>query len=588
MTGDEAYVTARSAALVDTFFEMLDRPLRLVKASAGRTDCATVIQAPLHHPEGYLVVEHELSHNLFGSNLQLAGLFEDKAVERLFTRAKIPLQKPEYQPWRHKLKAAIHYLWNILEDHRCCGLWAQLYPEGGRLLKQRWHDISFYEGEEASEKELLAFLCRWASGVGTPKAPKHFHDCERPMTRALNLVEGVDAPACLAITARLVDEIADALLKEVPPEKADEAKKKMEALLSALGNMTSSHEPSEENKLGEEDVQPNEDLPEPTAGMQLAITQVMTAKRDDYDEEGLSSFSALLNSSATRMQDRVEAARQAMSVPKKGEEQKKNDLLTGACIKAGIPGIFVQPVHPLPAPTAAAGRIRTHLDRVRMKARRKLRDEGDDVDVERLIDAHLHDELGDADVFEQKTMEGGMDLLLLLDQSGSMYGKGIRMVEQAVADVWFGVAHERVRVTLWGFSNLMFFYRRVGSPREAQGVDMRGTDMVQALEVAREWAAQVRSQRAVVLMTDGLPTSCRAHGSTGNPYEDLKVVLEEMKKDGVTLSVLAIGSRGMAEHYDRVFGAGRYGLCSDLAGMAVALPETCKALVQAHIEKGNQ
>ena len=209
MTGDEDYVTKRSHALVEVFSDIVEVPLKLIKAPSGSTDCKSFIRAPLHHPEGYLVVEHELSHLLFSTNLPLMEDCRTKSVERMMHRAGWAITDPNCGPQKSRLEMTFQYLWNVLEDYRCCGLWAQLYPEGGRLLKQRWHDISAFEREEAAEKELLEFLGRWAAGVDTPNAPDRFKRCSAPMRRALNLVEGVDATAALAITRRLIDDIID-------------------------------------------------------------------------------------------------------------------------------------------------------------------------------------------------------------------------------------------------------------------------------------------------------------------------------------------------------------------------------------------
>lgn len=112
---------------------------------------------------------------------------------------------------------------------------------------------------------------------------------------------------------------------------------------------------------------------------------------------------------------------------------------------------------------------------------------------------------------------------------------------------------------------------------------MCGTSMVQAIEVAQHWASSSKSSRAIVLMTDGLPTTCRAHDSTGDPNKDLSNLLEEMRRDKIVLSVLAIGSKGLTQLYDNTFGAGNYGLVGGLPDMLEALPETCKVLVEAHI-----
>jgi Mg-chelatase subunit ChlD len=311
----------------------------------------------------------------------------------------------------------------------------------------------------------------------------------------------------------------------------------------------------------------------------------MTAKADDDAGDGKSSFASLIEAGAQQMEDKIEHARMAMSLPKKSEEQKQETAMQAATKRAGIRSRKVEATRPLPAPTGAALRAKAHLDKVRMKAHRRLSDEGDDIDVEALIEAKMNNELDDANIFEKKKMEGGLDLLLLVDLSGSMHGTGVQMVEQALADVDFACSDQRVRLELWGFSDELFIFPKVGSPRDARGVSMCGTSMVQAIEVAQHWASSSKSSRAIVLMTDGLPTTCRAHDSTGDPNKDLANLLEEMRHDKVVLSVLAIGSKGLTQLYDNTFGAGNYGLVGGLPDMLEALPETCKVLVESHITR---
>lgn len=591
MTGDEDYVTKRSQALVEVFSDIVEVPLKLVKAPSGSTDCRTFIRAPLHHPEGYLVVEHELSHVLFSTNLPLMEDCRTKTVERMMHRAGWAITDPKCGPQKARLEMTFQYLWNVLEDYRCCGLWAQLYPEGGRLLKQRWHDISAYEREEAAEKELLEYLGRCAASVDTPNAPDRFKRCKPHMQRALNLVEGVDAASALAITRRLIDDIIDELLEDVPPPDPNQpppnpqqqAQQKIDQLLGACGNMSGAIDPDDENGLGSGDVSHGDKKQELTAAQRNQVARIMTARNDDDAGDGKSSFASLIEAGAQQMEDKIEHARMAMSLPKKSEEQKQETAMQAAIKRAGIHSRKVQPTRELPPPTEAAMRTKAHLDKVRMKARRRLAEEGDDIDIEALIEAKMNNELDEANIFEKKKMEGGLDLLLLVDLSGSMHGVGVQMVEQALADVNFACSDQRVRLELWGFSDELFLFPKVGSPRDAKGVSMCGTSMVQAIEVAQHWASSAKTSRAIVLMTDGLPTTCRAHDSTGNPNKDLANLLEEMRSDKIVLSVLAIGSKSSAKLYDDTFGPGNYGLVGGLPDMLEALPETCKVLVESHI-----
>jgi Mg-chelatase subunit ChlD len=630
MSGDAEYITERSENLVSTFSSLLEKDFKLEDFPVGCTDCKTFIRAPMSDQEGYLVVEHELSHNVFGTDLTLTETFREKAVERLLTRAKIPKTSPDALPYATKLDDLTHHLWNMLEDHRCCWLWSQLYSGGGSLLQQRWKDIAEYEMEETAKTDFLTYLTRRSSGIETPDAPDIFKRCAPHIVKARNLVEGVDAEACLAITARLIDDIADELLDSYPPDKQAEARAKLNAISKVMnpgggqqkqqqqggggqqkqpqqqGQQQQAPQPQQpqaqqkpENKKGQGDVAGNplggKDLvhppgkqPKPTAGQMKRVLQVLTSSQNDPDEDldGHTSFSYLIQKGSEKMEERLEEARAAMAMPKKSLEEESEELLTDACAGVGAKGIFVDPTKNLPNPTATAAKLRHQLERVRMKKRLKLHEEGDDLDVEAFVEAKLNDEMQDARFFRKEKKESGMELLILIDVSGSMLGQGLQILEVALADIVFTCRNLRVNVHLWGFSDMVFFFKKIGSPIGVRGVVHRCTSMVQALDVAYEWAKKSKSTRTIILVTDGMPTSLRGRKSSGDVLQDLHNVLDEMRKDGIVLSVLAIDLWNMGAQYDKAFGAKKYGVLKTFADLGKALPEMAKVLVEAHLRRG--
>lgn len=590
MTGSVEYIVDRSQSLVRTFSSLLEKDFALIDFPYGCTDCKTFIKAPLSSsPEAYLVVEHELSHCLFGTDLAMTEAFREKAVDRLLRRAKIAPTSPDALPYKDKLDALVHHLWNILEDHRCRWLWAQIYPGGGELLRQRWYGIADCEMEQQAETDLLTYLGRRAAGIETPTAPPEFQSCGVHMKRAKNLVEGVDAGSCLAITARLIDQIADELLKKYPPNKVQEAKAKLKALIGAVnpGSGGKGQGDVDDNPMGGKDIEPPIGKKQrPTAGQIKRILQVLTAKEDDEnpDYDGLSSFSALLQEGADRMEEKIEQARAAMAMPKMNSEQQSEKTLSTACRIAAVPSAFVTPTQKLPRPSPGAMRIRQHLERVRMKKRRQAHFEGD-LDVEAYIEARVNRELHEAKFFTRDKKEAGMELLLLADLSGSMMGFGLDLVERAIADIEFACTDLKVEIELWGFSHMVFFFKKLGSPKNATGVIHSSTNMVQALDVAYQWALSSSKTRGVILMTDGMPTSCRGRRSSGDVFQDLYDVIHEMKEDGVVLSVLAIGDENTKQWYDKGFGPKQYALLPNVAALSKALPDTAKLLVEAHIKR---
>lgn len=588
MTGDPEYIQARAESLVETFKTMLSKDFKLINGAQGCTDCETFIQAPLDHPEGYLITEHELSHNLFGTDLMLTTTFKAKAIERLLKRAGIISTHPDADAYKPKLDQILHMLWNVLEDHRVRWLWALLYPGGGDLLRRRWEDICQYDYDEVQcETDLITYLARRATGVETPGASDKFKECGKHMIAAKNLVEGVDAESCLAITARLIDDIADELLDKYPPSREEEAKQKLKALMSAAAGSPPPGQGQKDNRMGESDIAQSSKAKKPTAGQMKRIQQVLTASQDDGDEQEQSSFSALMQAGAERMEDKLEEARQAMASPKLSPEEEEEELLQAACRATKAAGRFVTPEIKLPAPSRSAANMKHQLMQLRMKKIRKAKEDGENLDLEAYLDARLNKELYEGKFFTDTVREAGFELLLLGDVSGSMLGGGMSLLEQAIADTEYACGPPlRVNLTLWTFSDITFFFKKLGSPRGARGQVSGGTNMVQALDIAYEWAKASKSTRAVILMTDGMPTSLRGRNSTGNALTDLHAVLEEMRLDGIIVSVLAIGSTAYANIYDTGFGRGKYALLSSLQDLAKALPNTASQLVAAHIKKG--
>jgi len=581
MTGDEDYVRKRVQGLISIFEPLLQKDLELREGPYGCTDCETFIQVNTTEYDAYLVGEHEISHPLFGTDLQLTKDFEKTAVERLLRKSGKAATHPSVSHYRGRMQEIIHSLWNGLEDHRCWGLWTELYPGGGGLLRKRWDNLAEFEKEEDAKKCLTSYCMRLASGFHTAGAPPEFHRCGPIYLKHNRMVEGVDAEACLAITARMVDEMADELEKIIDPK--DEPNKGVRRVMGMLkSNPTDSSGNGNDNSLGAPDLA---DPPKPkktTARRMLRIRRMVTAGTA-VNEDGESQLDAMIDSGIERMNERLEEARRAMSVPNASTQKKAESKLLGVGKICGIKSRFVDPVHPLPKPSRTARKTQEYLRRVAMRRRTILADEGDEIDVDAYIDAMKGGELGVAKIFSSQRLEAGLELLILIDASGSMLGPGMAIVDQALADIKCSCKSLKVKLHFWAFSSELFFLRKLESPRNARGLTHMLTSMVQALDVAAEWAKIARSTRAVILVTDGYPTSCRGRNSSGDAIKDLRSVLDEMRRAGIVCSVLAVG--GSPGSFDGAFGEKKYAHVSILQELEKALPKCCKVLVEAHIQK---
>jgi|SaaInlStandDraft_7_1057024.scaffolds.fasta_scaffold00311_8 hypothetical protein len=598
MGGTRDEIVERMDDLVATFNVLMGTELDLVDdPSGGATDCKTVIRVPFDDPEAYLICEHELSHPFAETDLELTEMFREKAVERLLTRAGIPITSPDAIPYKKKLAMLVHHLWNVLEDWRCCSVWGEVYYGGATLLRQRWESVAQYDMAKDSEEDLAAYLGRLAAGFDTPTAPPEFRKCAPHMISARAQVELVDNKACLAITARLVDDIADELLGFYPPDpKKNSPQSQAQAKLHALAQTLSVGTPpsaqnSDPGKLGAKDLQP--DPTKGTKGSKRRVSakamgqmrKLMTASNKDGDPAAnkKSSLQSLLDDGTEKMQQRISAAKSKLGQQTKSQKNQQEEVLVNAGRVCGIDTKYVSPVVSLPKPSRKAGGMRRYLEQIHLEQTSIPAFTGTKIHVPTFVQARLSGNLSSYPVFQRTEESGGLQLLILADVSGSMVGHGLDMLEQALADVEFSCKALPVDLHLWAFSSSLYLFKKFGSPRNAPGLQMQYTSMVQALDVAVEWSKAGKTDRGVILITDGLPTSCRHRKSSGNPSKDLQDVMKELRGDKVILSVLAIGSR--TDQYDSVFGEKKYGLVKSLADVPGALADATRIIVEVHLKK---
>lgn len=608
--------------------------IKLLPGTSGSTDCKSYVRLNPSDPELYLIAEHEVSHIVFGSDVAAASIFARKRAQRLLEGAGLPGND---ESLRSPLERVIHFLWNILEDWRICLLWSELYPGGGELLQQRWQDICKYELQARGCQELVAYLACVAAGAPPDLAPDEFKACAKHIEWAMNMVLGVDAYTCLGISGLLVDRLADELIPKPTPkpppmagsqddedeseedeseddsdeeeEQDKKGKPKIQAASKNRGRnprqaaqqrqqMQAQNEMKvqallkvapavgEDNPdgIGEDDM----DLPAsarvtPDASIMAKVSRI--EKAINGDEKAIEE---LREKGKEEMEARLEQARKLMSMPQMSDSAVQAEKFLAAFSIASIPGRIVTPALPLP-PTSRQGLLmKKELEKIRMKRKFQLSDEGDDVDVESYIEASANNELHeDPKVFLKIRKESGMELLILGDVSGSMLGPGIELLDQAMSDIDFATKPE-IKVAQWAFSMEVYVFEKLGSFRGVPGVMHGGTAIVQSLDAAFEWAKNSKSQRAIILATDGFPTTCRGRNSVGDPTKDMRNLLSDINRAGITLSVLCYGGENMRAHYDEAFGAGAYGLFDNKQGLSQGLLQTARALVINHIKKSTR
>jgi len=418
------------------------------------------------------------------------------------------------------------------------------------------------------------------------------------MKKARSRVELVDNKACIALTYQLILDIADELLKQFPPPDPNAThRQSMKHALSLLNQATAGSQgpgkaagDNEDNPLGGKDLEMHlraNGLPRKIRGPEsVMVLQILSAddmERADEDGNPIpSSLQKLLDDGSEKMFETIQKAMRELAKVAIGEQKGEDEALLNAARVSGIEAKIVVPSKKLPKPTRGAAHMRRHLENVKMRRENRSVWEGTDLDIEALIMAKISNRLRDTKLFREERKYGGLDLLLLVDVSGSMYGAGIDIVEQAIANVDFACRGVKVKLHLWAFSSELYFFKKVGSPKEVPGVTMAMTHMTQALDAAWEWAKKRKSDRAVLLITDGFPSACRGRKSSGNVTQDLHDVLRMMRLDGIVVSVLGIGSENR-HYYDTAFGEGRYGLVAQIPDLSDALEESARVMIEAHM-----
>lgn len=673
LTGTPDEVFTRATTLVSIFTKLCGlETLRLDHHMYGHTDCQTFVAANFGDPEAYLTVEHEISHIFFDSDLELAASFREIYVSELMQKASIKDNDPNAHGYKQTLDRIVHNAWNVLEDHRVRSLWEEIYPGGGYFLKKRWENIAEHCMAEVATQDILAYIARTvATGQDTPEAPEQFRLCKPIIDSSKNLVQKADKKTCIAATRQMLDAVADILvdwakqnnqpahsnstngesyeedllkhakqvgLSDFKDKDLTEAKKnpaKLEGLSKIVQLTGTSNGKAEEdesgpgdtkyNAMGAHDIdakpQQNKKFSQRHSTKASTTTEIkriskMARLAAEGDDKAKKALEDLIKKGTNEMKRKIQAAKSELFKAGPVQDPAEADKVQyeEAAASAGIKFVYKKKGPALPKPSRGAYRLQDELGRIRMAIKTRLREEGDDIDIEAFIDAKISDDLEDACIFTDQTKEQGLELLVLTDCSGSMYGNGIAMVDQAMSDIIEATKNLKVKCHLWAFSNELYMF---GEPASSvQGTGGGGTDLIPSLDAALEWATKSKSKRGIIMLTDGFPTSCRQRKSTGNPQLDMKNVIEEARRNNIVISILCINEA--VQHYSACsqcgsglwvnrekpsvcacghsntytednsmynewFGKGNYSVVNTKADIAKQLPLAARALVKNHL-----
>lgn len=140
---------------VDIFAGITGRKLFLKNGPTAKTN-GWVIEVPMEDPNMYTLVEHEISHPLFGSDPSAKILFVEGYAKKVASVA----HKRGVELDERRLRGALNFIVGVLEDERVISLWGLIYEGSERKMRRMMGDDTLPHVPRAHENllELLVTL----------------------------------------------------------------------------------------------------------------------------------------------------------------------------------------------------------------------------------------------------------------------------------------------------------------------------------------------------------------------------------------------------------------------------------------------
>ncbi|MEN9796846.1 MAG: von Willebrand factor type domain [Pseudomonadota bacterium] len=504
---DQPSLVAAAYKTVETFAGLVQRPLKLRNGKTPQTD-GTHIQAPFKHPSLYCMVEHELSHVLFQSDLDGKRRFADEFPEPL-------------QPLAAKL-------YNLLEDERVNSLWGELYP--GSLAEMQALGLrTMLRHRPRAHDDLVTFaLCIHARVPRMPVGP--LSPFAPIVERALAEVR-LGSPASTLIAARrLLGDLSLAWgFCDLPPPDLE---------ATARAENTAAHQRLDDLEM------PHVASDTPSAATARALGAAAAVEGADE-----ASVRAALEASRQEARTWLDEVRRRLQ--QAGQRTQDGWMLRDVrdlVVLKDIPaGELPRPPRLAPEDALAAARLSQVLRRVRARRTQRLSDSGLAVDLEAALQRQVAGAAGP--VFREEVTGRGLRALLLVDRSSSMAGEPTAEVERAARILRHALTQPGLSLETWGF-------RSRGKAAYLERVP-EGSDLVTCaalplhgqtpLHIALGAAANRLREQAEVshlfVLTDGKPvfTPTRLRTGTDTLQAQVRDAVQSARRHGVGVSCLVVG-----------------------------------------------
>lgn len=596
---DEEHQVARSVAYktVDVFAGMMGRKLWLKNGPIARTD-GYMIEVPFDDPNFYQLVEHEISHPLFGSDPIAKTLF----VQEYTAKVTAVAGQRNVELDKRTLRGALDMIIGILEDERVISLWSLLYAGSGRILRRMAREDT--EPYLASSHEDIITLMVLLAGGHEPNEGKL--DRFRPyIIEALRKVYLRDFNATLVtakwLVAMLVSEVirqAQGLPPLPPPPRSpltaplggpggdeDEGDQPVEAAVPRMPY----EEPEEPPQVPQEPTQesggPVEDVwqpPEVRAGPEerVAALDAMIGQlgrgprglRDRFDDFQESKYKRR----GEEQEARRKAARAIRADVKDGNELERvleasmadmreivarvrshirNAVSEDDWIrKDAYAKVVFHDASTLAriVPTAfedeeTVRRLRAAFYRIMGRRQRTMEDTGVELDVPTYITRKM---TGDPlPIFRVDRTGRGFKTLVLIDRSSSMKGDRTEQAERGCRIITRALRFPFVEAHVWGFQSNdigQVDITRFGPHMEGFDAAVGGvTPLHTAIRVASRFLEEGDEKKQLFVISDGFPVFHTRSGYNFSTKRLMTFVRGEVlraRSKGIGVTAVMIGS----------------------------------------------
>ena len=563
--------------LVSTTSKALGQPIWLRNGPYGCTD-GRYCNVPLADPEAYLISGHELSHIVFGSNIEAMVHFCDKLASRITTDF---LARGDRTLSGHKeaLKSFIHHIVNILDDNRVAYWWGQFNPGDYELLVARWKRIGS-ENLDGAKTDFFQFMLSCMFDMAPTDADPDFLSIQPAIEQAYLDCISSDFVSCMAASAKLMTKLTkilgDAFAKKQgmgqpgaaggtpdpdqgqsaggavqvmmggSPDPADAQLAQAAALrLMALlgqGDCDVLKSQGHSDMTSDGFIQKKMDSGRMDPGAMQQAEDAMGGGDILSDED-------LQNAATAAMQQTLQSLQHGPEEAPDKDEWLKEDA-KGKVVFHDIPDSQLVSRVMSEEDRSIANRLHSHFVKIRGKKQNELEHEGSLVDIQAAVQRRISRE---GPIFRNVQPAPGFEYLLLLDGSGSVMGNLFEQEARAALQLGVALNFPSVVGKCWvyygGFdsevviSRLPYPLRKM--PANNDGTILGGsTPSHTALRVAAREMMTCSGVRQLIHLTDGAPT-----GSGAKTH--VRRNIAEAMREGIQVHTLYVG--GGISYEDALF-----------------------------------